>query len=113
MLYCVPDVLLCGLRRHPEWLQLLPAAPARRLSGCAASPPPGFAGQWVRLSLHVEELLLPGGDEAALERPRIASYLTTYRLPGRERGGVHVLWTGGRGSKGTGLLSSTASCLQS
>lgn len=68
--------------RHPQWLQLLPAAPARRLSGYTVLPPQGFSGQLVRISLHVEELLLPGGDDAALERPRIANYLATYRLPG-------------------------------
>ena len=69
-------------RRHPEWLELLPAAAASRLSGYAALPPSGFSGQWVQLSVHVEELLLPGGDDAALERPKIASYIATLRLPG-------------------------------
>lgn len=68
--------------RHPEWLQLLPATPAQRLSGFAALPPPGFSSQWVRCSLHLEELLLPGGDDAALERPKVANYIATFRLPG-------------------------------
>lgn len=85
-------MLLYPACRHPEWLQLLPAAPARRLSAFAALPPPGFEGQTVRVSLHIEELLLGGGGSssagggsaaaAALERPKIATYTATCRLPG-------------------------------
>jgi hypothetical protein len=78
--------------RHPEWLQLLPQQPARVLARCVACPPAGFDGQLVRLSLHIEELLLSDADEAsaaaaapgvaAQQRPRIAAYTTTYKLPG-------------------------------
>lgn len=47
-----------------------------------AAPPDGFRGQLARLSVHIEELLLPGGDEVLLERPKIAKYTASYRLPG-------------------------------
>lgn len=36
----------------------------------------------MRLALMLEELLLPGGDEQALERPRISHYCASFRLPG-------------------------------
>lgn len=68
--------------RHPEWLALLPPAVSRRLSSYAALPPPGWRGQAVRLAVMLEELLLPGGDTQALERPRISHYCTAFRLPG-------------------------------
>ncbi|KAF8057294.1 hypothetical protein HT031_006102 [Scenedesmus sp. PABB004] len=64
----------CPLARFPELRVLLPPEPAAALAPLLASPPEGFDGQLARLSVHVEELLLPGGDEALTERPRIASY---------------------------------------
>ncbi|WIA21972.1 hypothetical protein OEZ85_004330 [Tetradesmus obliquus] len=77
----------CPLNKHPQLLQLLatalPAA-APTLTPLLASPPEGFAGQLARLSVLVEELLLPGGDDVLLERPRIANYVAAYRLPGAQ-----------------------------
>jgi hypothetical protein len=70
--------------RYPEWLELLPADGAHLLLRPLANPSSrGFGGQLARLSVHLEELLLPKGDEALLERPKIANYVASYRLPGQ------------------------------
>jgi hypothetical protein len=71
--------------RYPQLLQLLTAslpADPPSLAPLLATPPDGFTGQLARLSVHVEELLLPGGDDVLLERPKIANYVAAYRLPG-------------------------------
>jgi hypothetical protein len=77
---------LCCCCRYPQLLQLLTAAlPAATpsLAPLLSCQPDGFSGQLVRLSVHVEELLLPGGDDVLLERPKIANYTAAYRLPGQ------------------------------
>jgi hypothetical protein len=51
---------------------------------CAAAAAACEKSRTVRLSVHVQELLLllPGGDDVLLERPKIANYTAEYRLPG-------------------------------
>ena len=41
-----------------------------------------------RLTLHLEELVLPEGDDLQLERPKMAGYSCAYRLPGEGIGWV-------------------------
>jgi hypothetical protein len=73
-----PSAALC---RYPEWRHVLPADLSAALPHGAA--PPGFMGQLARLTLHLEELVLPDGDDLHLERPKMAGYSCTYHLPGQ------------------------------
>lgn len=68
--------------RYPQLLQLLPHVSASQLVPLVTGPPPGFNAQLAAVSVHIQELLLPGGDDLLLERPKIAQYVATYRLPG-------------------------------
>lgn len=44
--------------------------------------PPGFGGQWSRLTLHVDQVVLPSPGAAAELRPKAYKYYATYMLPG-------------------------------
>ena len=73
--------------RFPELLQLMPHACIARLTPplLLTCPPPEFNGRLARLSVHLEELLLPGGSggsDQAPQRPRMEAYSATYSLPG-------------------------------
>lgn len=74
--------MMCLLYRFPQLLQSLPQQPASQLAPLVTCPPPGFLSQLAAVSVHIQELLLPGGDDLVLERPRIANYVATYKLPG-------------------------------
>jgi hypothetical protein len=81
--------------RFPELLQLMPHACIARLTPplLLTCPPPEFNGRLARLSVHLEELLLPGGSggsDQAPQRPRMEAYSATYSLPGGSSVCVHV-----------------------
>ncbi|KAG1667655.1 hypothetical protein FOA52_004682 [Chlamydomonas sp. UWO 241] len=46
--------------------------------------PDGFAGQWCRLTLHVDQLTLPSPGAAVELRPKAYKYYVTYVLPGSD-----------------------------
>lgn len=83
LLLTPPSTLRPVACRHAAaWLPLLPLSAAAPLQPLLACPPPGFDSQHALLSVHVEELLLPAGEDPLLQRPRTAHYSAAYRLPG-------------------------------
>lgn len=48
----------------------------------STSLPHGFGGQWCRLTLHVDQLVLPSPGAAAEFRPKSYKYYASYKLPG-------------------------------
>lgn len=72
---------MCCWARFPQWRPHLPPAwPCLPLAG--PDPPPECGGQGARLTLVLDTLLLPEGEGLGLERPRMAGYSATYKLPG-------------------------------
>lgn len=61
----------------PALSQLLPAeTPARSL--CLTTRQ-GLAGQLAKASVYLESVMLPQGEDLALDRPRAATYYAIYR----------------------------------
>lgn len=81
--------LCSAVFRYPHLQQLLPAPSTSMLTPLLTHPHEGLEGQLAAVSIHIQELMLPGGDHVVMERPRIANYVAAYRLPGRVPSGVH------------------------
>lgn len=81
--------LCSAVFRYPQLQQLLPPPSTSMLTPLLTHPHEGLEGQLAAVSIHIQELMLPGGDHVVMERPRIANYVAAYRLPGRVPSGVH------------------------